>query len=215
MKNYYSILGVTEDASGLEIKKAYRSLAQQYHPDKNQGNSEAEAKFKEVNEAHQVLSSKEKRSDYDAARSGGDRFSFDFDSVFDQMFGMGRDPFRFARRARQTPPSSEEVVVRFEVPLSALDSGEVIRSFSVKQQVSCDVCKGVGGESVDQCNNCEGSGRVSQIKRQGAMHFKMTHSCNLCNGSGRIIRNLCKECNGNGIVGKVEKYEAKITCSKK
>jgi len=215
MKNYYEILGVSESATPDDIKKAYRKLAQKYHPDKNQNDSAAEKKFKEINEAHQILSDDAKRSDYDSSQQGTG-FSFDFDNIFEHMFGSHRDPFNFRHASSQSrPPTADEIVIRFEVSLSELEKGEIKRSFKVERQEECVACRGLGGSHVVRCTGCNGSGRVSQIRKQGAMHFKMTQACNPCLGTGKTIHHPCRICRGTGLVTKKDRYEASINCLKK
>ena len=216
MKDYYSILGIGENAKPAEIKKAYRKLAQKYHPDKNPDNPEAEAHFKEVNEANEVLSDRSKRVGYDRARQGGGSFDFDFDlgSLFGKMFGV--DPFGRSRqqhqRQRQRPP---ETIIRMEFTLTELESGRTTRSFGVERPHTCEDCGGAGGDEVVGCSHCGGRGTVTQRFNQGMVHFETTHPCEACNGSGQIIVNPCSTCRGNGIVVKKDRYDMTITCQKR
>ncbi len=189
-KDYYDLLGVKRDASDKEIKQAYRRLARKYHPDVNAGDKSAEAKFKEINAAYEVLSDKEKRRKYDKygdkwqyadqfeeaerqqaqywrySRGGGESFHFGgdiggLDSIFDELFGGGRGHV-FSRRSR--PSRGQDLESPIEVTLEEAYSGTT-RTISLQMEVPCSVCKGSGMIQNLPCSACRGSGTVPQIKR--------------------------------------------------
>lgn len=191
--DFYEILEVDRNATSEEIKRAYRKQAIKYHPDKNQGNSEAEAKFKEVNEAYQVLSDEQKRAVYDrygrAGLENGGGFSGSFDDlaeIFDSFFGG-------SSRGRSRRPA-EMLDIAIKVNLSFFEA-----VFGTKKRVDyswqkpCETCKGTGGDKVT-CSVCSGRGQVYQ--RQGFMTYSQT--CPKCHGAGFAIKNPCKECKGTG-----------------
>lgn len=201
-RDYYEVLGVEKDASAEEIKRAYRKLAIQYHPDKNPGDPEAEEKFKELAEAYQVLGDPEKRARYDrfghqAATGGGSPFAdvdvqsvteF-FESIFGDVFGLGRE--RRRRRGRD---------VRVDVVLDLEEAAKgVERQITVARRVSCAECRGSGaapGAKVESCRACGGTGQ--QRLQQG--FFVLTRPCTRCDGAGRIPSRPCPACEGTGTV---------------
>jgi len=224
-RDYYEILGIGKKASDDEIKKAYRKLAMQHHPDRNPGNPEAEKKFKEATEAYEVLKDAQKRAGYDtygheAAQGGfgggrggqgqGNDFSgFDFNDIFSNF----SDIFGEMGGSRQGKKKSSairgsDVRYNIEITLSEAFSGVTKNiSFSIPSQ--CDTCKGLGSENGDKpsdCTTCQGSGKVRM--QQG--FFIVERACGACNGSGQIIKNPCKTCRGEGRVNKEKKLAVKI-----
>ncbi len=209
--DYYEVLEVSRDADASEIKKAYRKLALKYHPDRNQGDKEAEEKFKLVNEAYQALSDPKKRSIYDRyGKSGLDSQGFssysnmnsedimdDLSSIFESVFGQGFGGFGgFGRR-----DSSSHSKYPLDVETSiTLDFHEAVfgtkKDIKFKYKKPCDICEGTGSEDKarETCSNCGGRGQV--YYRQGFMTFSQT--CEVCHGSGQIIKNKCKNCHGRG-----------------
>ena len=210
MKDYYSILGVGENAKPAEIKKAYRKLAQKYHPDKNPNNSKAEASFKEVNEANEILSDRNKRAGYDRARQGG---GFDLGSLFESMFGG--DPFGRRQPRQQQNQRPPETIIRLEFTLTELEAGATTRSFGVESQHQCEDCDGAGGRDVRGCQQCGGAGSVTQTFNQGMVQFQTTQPCRACAGTGRIIVDPCVKCRGAGIVVKKDRYDVTVNCQKR
>jgi molecular chaperone DnaJ len=221
MKNYYQILDVSESASTSEIKKAFRKLAQEFHPDKNPNNPEAEKKFKEISEAYEILSDDQKRAHHDATKDGPSGFgSFDFEfgggslndlfSSFgamniDEMFGSHRRPDRHPQK---------EKYVSIEIPLSEL-WGDISRSFTLSENQKCVSCNGAGGDNIIQCDTCQGSGQISQTIQVGTAIFKTARPCPTCSGKGTMIGNLCQSCSGLGQVTKNTTYDLTIRCQKR
>ena len=208
-QDYYATLGVAREASAEDLKKAYRKLAMQHHPDRNPGDKQAEGKFKEVNEAYDVLKDEQKRAAYDryghaafeqggGGRAGGFEFSGGggLNDIFDQMFGefMGGGR-RGGGRARGGADLRQQV----QIDLVQAFAGVKI-SLRVPTRVTCDACSGSGSEdktrSADACGTCHGSGKVRA--QQG--FFLIERTCPTCGGAGRVIRNPCKVCHGQGTV---------------
>jgi molecular chaperone DnaJ len=201
-RDYYEVLGVARGASEDEIKKAFRTLARELHPDVSD-EPDAEERFKEVVEAYEVLSSSERREIYDrfgheGLRSGGFTPTFDlgnlsdlFSAFFgDDLFGVG------ARRSRRGADIGAEV----EIELVEAATG-VTKQVPFQVTVPCDACEGSGAEpgtSPVQCTSCGGSGRLQQVSRSVFGEFIRTATCPRCNGSGRVIESPCKQCRGVG-----------------
>src|SRR3712207_3603044 len=210
-RDYYDILGVQRDASEDDLKKAYRRLAMQYHPDRNQGDKQAETRFKEVNEAYDVLKDGEKRAAYDryghaafdngmgggggpgGMGAGGHPFG-GFEDIFEEMFG------RFGgggRRQRQPSGRGADLRTSVEIGLEEAFAGTK-KTITVPSSVSCEACSGTGSEggtaSATTCTTCQGIGKVRA--QQG--FFLIERTCPTCGGSGRTIKNPCKNCGGAG-----------------
>ena len=228
-RDYYEVLGVSKGASDDEIKKAYRKMAKQYHPDLNPGDKTAEAKFKEVNEAYEVLSDKEKRSRYDqfghagvdpnfGAGAGGpfggfpgaDFGDIDLGDIFGSFFGGG---FGGGSSSRRNGPMKGDtlragVTITFEEAAFGCEK-EII----LNREETCETCHGSGcepGTTAEICPNCRGTGTVRIQRGGGAFTFATTASCPKCNGTGKIIHQPCKSCNGSGSVRKQRKITVKI-----
>ncbi len=231
-RDYYEVLGVEKTASDAEIKKAYRKLAIQYHPDKNPGNKEAEEKFKEAAEAYSVLSDKDKRSRYDqfghagvggAAGGGfsGQGMSMDdIFSMFGDIFGggggfggfSGFSGFSGSGRPQQRKFRGSDLRVKVKLSLKDISTG-VEKKFKLKKYVTCEHCHGSGAEGnsgTETCPNCHGTGSVTRTQ-QSIFGMMQTQSvCPNCNGEGKIIKNKCKHCSGEGITYGEEVVEVKI-----
>ncbi|HDP93745.1 MAG TPA: molecular chaperone DnaJ [Candidatus Aminicenantes bacterium] len=209
-KDYYATLGVSRDASTEEIKKAYRRLAMQYHPDRNSDNPEAEDKFKAASEAYAVLGNEEKRKIYDTygiegLRNGGgfQDFSFfsdsvfsDFEDILGNFFGFG-SMFGNSRR-RRGPRRGQDLAMELNLTLQEAYDG-IERIVTLQREETCSDCQGSGsrpGTQPETCSQCGGSGQV----RRSQGFFSVTTPCRMCNGTGRIIKDPCATCQGNGSV---------------
>ena len=218
--DYYEVLEVSRTASAEEIKKSYRRLAMQYHPDRNQGDADAEARFKEISHAYDILKDEQKRSAYDrfghAAFEGGGAGpgGFDFSGfgggggglgdIFEQMFGdmMGR---RGSGQAR----SGNDIQTHVEITLEEAFSG-VKKDVRVITRVACESCNGSGSESgasgVQTCPSCHGIGKVRA--QQG--FFIVERPCPTCHGTGRSVKDPCKACHGEGTVERERVVEVQV-----
>jgi molecular chaperone DnaJ len=216
-RDYYEVLGVAKSAAADEVKKAYRKLAMKYHPDRNPDDKSAEDKFKEVNEAYEVLSDEDKRAAYDrhghagvdpnmggGFGAGGANFSDIFGDVFGDIFGAGRGGARGGQRANRGSD------LRYTLEL---DLEEAVRGTTVQIRVprlsTCEVCDGSGakkGTSAETCRTCSGAGQVRM--QQG--FFTMAQTCPTCRGRGKTIKDPCNACHGQGRVEKTRTLEVKI-----
>ncbi|MDR2884479.1 MAG: molecular chaperone DnaJ [Deferribacteraceae bacterium] len=204
--DYYAVLGVERTAAEADIKKAYRALALKYHPDRNQGDKEAEAKFKEATVAYQVLSDPQKRAHYDRFgsyeenASGGGAGGFDFSGsffddlfgdAFGSMFGGGGGGRQEMNRPRKGTNISASRKISFEESIFGTEL-----ELTVNKQTLCGTCSGSGAapSGTEDCATCRGSGKFTQ--RQG--FFTIQTSCPTCGGLGKIIKEKCNECSGAG-----------------
>jgi molecular chaperone DnaJ len=220
-KDYYKVLGVDKNASEDDLKSAYRKLAKEYHPDKNQGNKDAEAKFKEISEAYDVLKDPQKKSMYDQGAydpqnsgagnpfgggnpfgngfGGGNPFGgggFSFEDIFDEMLGGGGG----RRQQKSGPQAGSDLLYTLNITLEDAFLGNE-REIKVTKLSSCDTCKGKGAEgSVEHttCSHCEGRGKI----RKKSAFFSIEQVCGSCAGVGRMIKNPCKTCRGEGRLNK-------------
>lgn len=212
-RDYYEVLGVERGASADEIKKAYRKVALQYHPDRNQGDREAEEKFKEASEAYRVLSDPERRGQYDrfghAAFEQGGGFDFTsagfediFGDIFGDFFGGGRG------RSRSRPSRGDDLRYDLEIDFEEAIFG-VEKTIRVPRLASCDACGGEGtrdGTARETCLACGGAG---QMRYQQGL-FSIAKTCPECQGAGTVIRNPCPECRGAGAVRRQQSLSVKI-----
>lgn len=206
-QDYYATLGVVRGASPEDMKKAYRKLAMQYHPDRNPGDAAAEHKFKEINEAYDVLKDDQKRSAYDrfghaafenggmgggGGQAGGFGFEGGLGDIFEQMFGQ-------TRRGGSAAQNGADIKASVEIELKDAFAGTKA-SVRVASRMTCDACTGSGsadkGAGSDNCGTCGGAGRVRA--QQG--FFLVERTCPTCGGSGRVVRNPCRICAGAGTV---------------
>ena len=224
-RDYYEVLGISKNASEDEIKRAYRSLAKKYHPDMNPGDAEAEARFKEVNEAYDVLSDSDKRAKYD--RFGHDAFDpasggggyggfggfggadFDFGDIFSSFFGGGGGSSRSRANA---PQEGDDVGTRVSISFEEAAFG-CKKEVSFARIESCPDCGGSGAQGssdVEKCPECHGLGRVT-VRQQTMLGYMQTQrTCQRCAGRGKIIKNPCKNCNGKGRIRINKKLEVNI-----
>jgi molecular chaperone DnaJ len=212
VRDYYEMLGVQKGASQEDIKRAYRKLARKYHPDLNPGDKVAEQKFKEINEAYEVLGDPKKRSEYDQfGRSpfeGGPGFegfrTHDFGDAFD--FGLG-DIFSdvFGRRARPEVLKGQDIVTSLDLSLEEAFTG-VTKTIIFNRETTCRVCNGSGAESSVVCGACKGTGSIKTSKG----FFRMSQPCQNCGGTGRKVTKVCPSCRGRGKVLQTETVKAKI-----
>ncbi|MDR1087635.1 MAG: molecular chaperone DnaJ [Endomicrobium sp.] len=227
-RDYYEVLGVTKSATNDEIKSSYRKLALKYHPDKNPGNKEAEEKFKEINEAYEILSDGQKRRQYDtfghnANGAGGNPFggqggytqytSGDFSNmgdIFGDIFGdiLGAQGGRRSGRASSQQRRGEDL--RYDVDISyieAMNGADI--SINIPKKELCSSCRGTGskdGSAPKQCPQCKGSGQV----RYSQGFFSFSQECPQCHGRGTVITNPCPECRGEGAVRKRKTVKVRV-----
>lgn len=226
-RDYYEVLGVDKNASADDIKKAYRKKALQYHPDRNPGDKEAEAKFKECNEAYEVLSNSEKKALYDqygfagvdpnfnpnagfgGSFGGGGFGGFDdLGDIFGSIFGGGS-----GRRANPNGPRrGENIGTQLEITFEEAAFGTE-KEVSVSRVEDCPRCSGTGcadGTQPETCPNCGGSGQVRTTQNFMGMTMQSTAACPKCGGRGKIIKTPCSTCKGKGKVRHTQKIKVKI-----
>ena len=229
-RDYYEVLGVSKGASDDEIKRAYRKLAKKYHPDMNPGDKEAEAKFKEVNEAYSILSDSEKRARYDqfghagvdpnygAGGPGGgfggfDMGDIDLGDIFGSFFGGGFGGFGGSASSRRNGPQKGEslrasLTISFEEAAFGCE-----KEINLNRTEECEACHGSGAEpgtTAETCPDCRGTGVVRVQQRTGGFAFSSTAPCSRCRGTGKIIHTPCKACGGNGSVKKTKRVTVSI-----
>ena len=227
-KDYYEVLGLKKGASDDEIKRAFRKLALKYHPDRNPDNKEAEEKFKELNEAYQVLSDPEKKSRYDQfghagvdgqgfGGQGGFDGGFDFSEmggfgdIFESFFGGGFGGGSSARR-RNAPQRGSDLEYSLTISFEEAMSG-VEKEISISRNEKCTTCNGTGakpGTSPKTWSKCGGSGQI-RVQRQTPLgNFVSNTTCDACGGKGQIIEEACPDCKGKGRIRKHRKITVKI-----
>lgn len=222
-KDYYAALGLEKGASDDEIKKAFRKLAIKYHPDKNQGNKEAEEKFKEINEAYQVLSDPEKKARYDqfgtadfdgsgfgAGGFGGFDFSDmgGFGDIFESFFGGGGS----SSRRRNGPTRGADVEYTLNLTFEEAVFGTE-KEITINKNENCEDCNGTGakaGSAPKTCGQCGGSGQVRLQRQTPLGSFVSTTTCDKCGGKGTIVENPCPTCAGKGKVRKKRVINVKV-----
>ena len=238
-RDYYEVLGVSKTATDDELKKAYRKLAKKYHPDANPNNkAEAEAKFKEVNEAYETLSDPQKRKMYDQfgpdgpqgfngaggpfgggngyysyTSSGFDGFGDfgDLGDIFSSFFGGGFGG-RTSSRKKNGPRKGADLNLHLDITFEQAFLG-VEKEISITRNEECNVCHGTGakpGTSVTKCTMCNGTGQVRQVQNTILGQMQTTRTCSNCHGTGEIIKEPCENCRGKGKVRRQPKIKVKI-----
>ena len=226
-RDYYEVLGVQKSATAEEIKKAHRKAAMKYHPDRNPGDKEAEAKFKEVGEAYEVLSDDSKRQRYDqfgfagvdpgyggggngpygAGFSGFGDFG-DFGDIFGEFFGGGRS----SRQSTQNAPRrGENIMSHLELTFEEAAFG-CEKEVATQRIENCAVCNGSGSSDgvIETCTQCGGRGQVRSVQNFMGMQMQSTTTCPMCSGRGKIVKNPCNTCKGKGKVRKTNRVKVKI-----
>ena len=235
-RDYYEVLGVQKGASEDELKKAYRKLAKQNHPDLHPGDKEAEARFKEINEAYEVLSDKEKRAKYDqfgfagvdpnfgagaggaGGGFGGGFGGFDVSDLFGSFFGGSGGFEGFGGgfgggRPKTGPSKGANVRATLSLTLEEAAFG-CERDVTISHIEACDDCKGTGcapGTTPEICPNCHGTGTVRMQQRTALGMISTSTVCPNCRGEGKIIHQPCKSCGGSGGVRRQKKVHVKVT----
>ena len=233
-RDYYEVLGVDKNADESTIKKAYYKMAKQYHPDTNPGDKVAEEKFKEANEAYEVLSDATKKAKYDqfghaafdpsmgggdggfggfGGFSGGFSDFGDLGDILGSMFGGGFSGSSSSARRRNGPVQGDDIGTTVTI-----DFEEAV--FGVKKDVPytrachCASCQGTGASEgsrgVETCSTCGGRGQVSRVQRMGGMSFQSTAACESCRGTGKIIKNPCSKCRGTGMTREGKRLSVSI-----
>lgn len=198
-KDYYKILDVDPSATQDQIKSAYKKMAMKYHPDRNPDNKEAEERFKEVNEANEVLSDPKKRQSYDRFGSTGDQGMYDFGDMF------GGDDFISQFFGRSNRNQSRQHVrrgsdIRVGISINILDAfNGVNKKIKINRNVQCSSCQGKGGENVTTCHTCGGSGQYVQQQKTPFGVMQQITICHICSGTGKEIKDKCKKCHGHGV----------------
>jgi len=223
-RDYYEVLGVSKDASDEDIKKAYRQQAKKWHPDMNQGNKEAEAKFKELGEAYETLSDSQKRAQYDqfghsapqGGFSGGSGFGggggFEgfggFGDIFDSFFGGGGG----GRRNPTGPQRGEDL--RYDLTITFEEAAfGTTKEINIIRDEQCDECSGSGAEkgtSPETCPVCHGSGQVRSQQNTIFGSFASVRPCDQCGGTGKIVKSPCRKCSGRGRIRRSRRMNVQI-----
>lgn len=227
-RDYYEVLGVAKGCSDDDLKKAYRQMAKKYHPDLNPGDKEAEARFKEVNEAYAVLSDSDKRKKYDqfghagvdsnfggsgGFSSGGFDFG-DIGDIFDSFFGGGFGGFGGSTRTRNPNGPIRGNNINIEVSMDFLEAAKGCKKeINFSRLVKCETCDGSGaakGTTPETCPDCHGSGRVQVQQRTPFGVVQSMKTCSKCSGTGKIVKDPCTNCKGAGRVRKNVKLEVNV-----
>jgi molecular chaperone DnaJ len=225
-RDYYDVLGISKSADAQEIKKAYRKLAMKYHPDRNPGDKEAEEKFKEINEAYEVLSDDTKRQTYDqfghAGMNGGGfgqggfnsqgfgGFEDIFGDIFGDMFGGGFSSS--SRQRRRGPERGQDIRQSINITFEEAAFGKKT-SIKINRSEECSECNGSGakpGTSKKTCPTCNGSGEVRSVQKTPFGNIASSRTCPTCSGEGEVVESPCSKCGGKGSVRKVKTIDVDI-----
>ncbi|QZY56541.1 molecular chaperone DnaJ [Crassaminicella profunda] len=221
-RDYYEVLGVDKGADEQTIKRAYRKMAMKYHPDRNPGDTQAEEKFKEANEAYEILSDQNKRARYDqfghAGVDGNAQGGFGgasgfggFEDIFGDIFDMFGGGFSSSRR-KAGPKKGDDL--KYELPISFEEAAfGVEKEITIKRHENCSTCNGTGakpGTSKKTCSKCNGTGEVRYATRTPLGQFVNVKPCDACNGEGHIIEKPCEKCHGTGKELKQKKIQIKV-----
>lgn len=231
-RDYYEVLGVDKNASDDELKKAYRKLAKKYHPDANPDNKkEAEAKFKELNEAYENLSDPQKRRMYDqfghdgpqgfGGGNGGGYYSYstsgfdgfdmgDLGDIFSSFFGGGFN--RTSNKSNNGPTKGADLRYNMEITFEEAFLGTE-KEINISRDDTCDICKGSGsktGTKVENCSMCGGTGQIRQVQTTILGQMQTTRTCPTCHGEGKVIKEPCENCKGKGNIRKQARIKVKI-----
>ncbi|MEG1448914.1 MAG: DnaJ domain-containing protein, partial [Oscillospiraceae bacterium] len=219
-RDYYEVLGVSKGCSDDELKKAYRKLAKKYHPDLNPGDKQAEANFKEANEAYEILSNADKRAKYDQfghagvdpnfgaggyGGAGGGFGGFDFGDIgdiFDTFFGGGGGGFSGGTRNPNGPIKGNDIGIRLDLTFMEAAKG-CKKEINISRLETCDECGGSGAEkgtTAQTCPHCGGSGKVNVEQRTPFGVIRTSRTCPKCQGKGKVITSPCSKCGGKGRV---------------
>ena len=230
-RDYYEVLGVKKDATEQELKKAYRKLAMKYHPDRNPDDKEAEEKFKEINEAYEVLSDADKRRTYDQfghdglnGQGGfGGQGGFDggfggfggggfgFEDIFGDIFGGGGG-FGGGGSRRRGPQRGADIKQSVRITFEEAAKG-VEKEIKITRREECDTCNGTGakpGTSKKTCPNCHGTGSVRSVQKTPFGNIATNRTCATCNGTGEVIDDPCTKCHGTGATRKTKTIKVNI-----
>ena len=226
-RDYYEVLGLEKGASDEEIKKAYRKLAKQYHPDLHPGDKDCEEKFKEIGEAYEILSDPDKKAKYDqyghaafdpnAGFGGGGGFGGfgdfgDLGDILGNIFGGGFGGFSGGQTRRNTPQKGENLRVRLGISFEEAAFG-CTKEISIPRIEDCDDCKGTGckpGTSPESCPDCGGTGTVRTSQRTPFGVMQSTTACRRCSGTGKLIKEPCPKCGGKGKVRRTRSISVNI-----
>ncbi len=222
-RDYYEVLGVDKSSDDNQIKKAYRQMAKKYHPDMNPGDKDAEAKFKEVNEAYAVLSDPEKKRIYDqyghdgldpssgmgSGFGGFDGFGgVDLGDIFGSFFGGGRS----SSASRNAPRRGDDITYRISISFEEAAFG-CTKELKYNRIESCGECNGTGaekGKGIETCQRCKGSGTVTVTQKTMFGMMQSQKTCDSCKGRGKIIKNPCQNCRGTGNIKVSKKLDVNI-----
>lgn len=219
-RDYYEVLGISKNADEAQIKKAYRTLAKKYHPDLNPGDKEAEAKFKEVNEAYDVLSDSQKKAKYDqyghaafdptqgGFGGGADGFDVDLGDIFGSFFGGG---FGSSRQRRNGPQRGDDIETNITISFEEAVFG-CKKDISFTRLCKCKSCSGSGSANgtVETCPVCRGTGQRRVMQNLGGMQFQSTTTCDKCRGTGKYIKDPCQKCRGTGLERDTKKLTVNV-----